>query len=401
MNILIIGNGFDLAHRLPTSYTDFLKFFHSVEKMPIFCGTNKEYEERIAKIHTNSAEIRDILIKIFESRIPHKSSSFTEEVFSDPIAQEIYQNLKGNIWYCYLYKLYENGQIKGVNWIDFESEISHIVEIFDRTEENLYMEVVHDALRNTFPGDEKIGIFLRTLDSVDFFKTKNPFTYRDFLDDSYQQLRCFIYCMELYLRNYVEALPVSLFSQDIKNAVPSAVLCFNYTHTFFKKYGSFFPKAKIHYIHGESRDSDTSETSNMVLGIDEYYKIPEDCNAHTNYNIYKKFTQRVINETGFEYREWIQTMDMFSRVYKNTNDPLPNNIFVFGHSLDITDKDILKDLIDREGVKTTIFYHDKQQQTQQIANLVKMLGQEHFIKMINSVPQQITFVQQQELIFTA
>lgn len=66
-----------------------------------------------------------------------------------------------------------------------------------------------------------------------------------------------------------------------------------------------------------------------------------------------------------------------------------------------TDKDILKDLIDREGVKTTIFYHDKQQQTQQIANLVKMLGQEHFIKMINSVPQQITFVQQQELIFTA
>lgn len=85
--------------------------------------------------------------------------------------------------------------------------------------------------------------------------------------------------MELYLRNYVEALPVSLFSQDIKNAVPSAVLCFNYTHTFFKKYGSFFPKAKIHYIHGESRDSDTSETSNMVLGIDEYYKIPEDCNG--------------------------------------------------------------------------------------------------------------------------
>ena len=33
MSILIIGNGFDLAHRLPTSYTDFLKFFHSVEKM--------------------------------------------------------------------------------------------------------------------------------------------------------------------------------------------------------------------------------------------------------------------------------------------------------------------------------------------------------------------------------
>ena len=26
MNILVIGNGFDLAHELPTKYTDFLKF---------------------------------------------------------------------------------------------------------------------------------------------------------------------------------------------------------------------------------------------------------------------------------------------------------------------------------------------------------------------------------------
>ncbi len=26
MNILVIGNGFDLAHGLPTKYTDFLKF---------------------------------------------------------------------------------------------------------------------------------------------------------------------------------------------------------------------------------------------------------------------------------------------------------------------------------------------------------------------------------------
>lgn len=26
MNILVIGNGFDLAHELPTSYQDFLRF---------------------------------------------------------------------------------------------------------------------------------------------------------------------------------------------------------------------------------------------------------------------------------------------------------------------------------------------------------------------------------------
>lgn len=28
MNILIIGNGFDLAHNLPTKYTDILEFLN-------------------------------------------------------------------------------------------------------------------------------------------------------------------------------------------------------------------------------------------------------------------------------------------------------------------------------------------------------------------------------------
>ena len=88
---------------------------------------------------------------------------------------------------------------------------------------------------------------------------------------------------------------------------------------------------------------------------------------------------------------------LFRSNYKSLEDsdnPFCNNIFIFGHSLDVTDADVLQDLIDRSGVKTTIFYYDKQQQTQQIANLVKMLGQEKFIKMINSVPQQICFIQQ-------
>lgn len=33
MNILLIGNGFDLAHGLPTKYTDFLEFAKAVRKI--------------------------------------------------------------------------------------------------------------------------------------------------------------------------------------------------------------------------------------------------------------------------------------------------------------------------------------------------------------------------------
>lgn len=48
-------------------------------------------------------------------------------------------------------------------------------------------------------------------------------------------------------------------------------------------------------------------------------------------------------------------------------------------------------MIKYEGVITKIFYYDKQQRAQQIANLVKMIGQKEFIEMINSVTQRIVF----------
>mgnify|MGYP006959764290 FL=1 len=82
--------------------------------------------------------------------------------------------------------------MKGINWIDFESELSHIIELFDRTEEKLYKEFVKAAVRNTYPNDEKIGIFLSIVDKFKFLNDSSTFTYRDFLNNSYSQLRSFI-----------------------------------------------------------------------------------------------------------------------------------------------------------------------------------------------------------------
>lgn len=390
MNILVIGNGFDLAHGLPTLYKNFLEFFHGVKNMPRFSGDINSYKQKLLAEYSdrNSEKVRELLQEVFSTRNPRWNPAFpsAEKEFDDPVVQEIYDNLDKNIWYEYLSKLHKEGKINGINWIDFESEISHIIECFDRTEENLYTKLDKSMMHAKFPNDTNLSSFLNLFDKCNLY---GSITYRNFLDESYEQLRKFVYCMELYLHNYVENRMTTKLSPDIQNTNPNAVLCFNYTHTFVKRYGAIFPDAKIQYIHGETKDADTIETNNMVLGIDEYYK-GEERDTYTNYNIYKKFTQRVINETGFKYREWIHTQNGLQDAYKY--------VFVFGHSLAVTDKDILKDLIDRKGVKTTVYYHDKQQQTQQIANLVKMLGQDKFIQMINSIPQQITFVKQQDMI---
>lgn len=398
MNILIIGNGFDLAHDLPTSYSDVLKFLYGIKSGSTWHGgKNKFIEERLSKIDISNS-ICNYIIDAFNSRIEHGNDNCTN---SNPIIQEIYDNLDNNIWYTYLWTIFSMNKMNGINWIDFESEISHIIEQIDREEENLYLPF----RRLTSEKDEKTNIFFSRLPIAQFLSTDNnssehKSTFRDFLDTSYLDLRRLVRCIEIYLTEYVETIPITKFSQNIIDSAPDAVLCFNYTHTFTKYY-HFENTIDIHFLHGETRNLISSE-NNMVLGIDEYYDSYEK-NKHTNYNIYKKFTQRILNNTGFLYRNWISEMDDAthkSKTYstlEDTGKSFPNNIYIFGHSLDITDKDVLKDLIDRIGVKTTIFYHDKQQQTQQIANLVKMLGQDKFIDMINSTPQKICFIHQQPL----
>ena len=57
-----------------------------------------------------------------------------------------------------------------------------------------------------------------------------------------------------------------------------------------------------------------------------------------------------------------------------------HHVYIFGHSLDVTDKDILRDIILNDNVHITIFYHDKDAMGQQIANLVKVIGQDELIK---------------------
>ena len=75
-----------------------------------------------------------------------------------------------------------------------------------------------------------------------------------------------------------------------------------YTHIYEKLYSD--DKSKVHHIHGEVK-RDASISNNMVLGVDEYWD-KEEAHKHTNYNIFKKFTQRILKETGFEYRNWIE-----------------------------------------------------------------------------------------------
>ena len=107
MNILIIGNGFDIAHGMPTKYGDFLNFI-------------RRYVE-----FRNSNEVSIQNEEAFEDIIKLK-------IKNPELYEEIDVLTNDNVWYRHFNSIYENRMIDGKDgWIDFESEISSIVKIID------------------------------------------------------------------------------------------------------------------------------------------------------------------------------------------------------------------------------------------------------------------------------
>ncbi len=156
-------------------------------------------------------------------------------------------------------------------------------------------------------------------------------------------------------------------------------------------------------IHGHAKADRPAAENNMVLGVNEYWEGSEK-NFRTNFNLYKKFVQRIIKGTGINYKTTLNQMSSdyeegkrFQAKSKEYFSTRPSNVYIFGHSLDITDGDILREVMRTPGVITTIFYRDKQQQANQIANLSKVLGQDELLERVFSISPTIIFKQQAKM----
>ena len=221
MNILVIGNGFDLAHGLPTTYKDFLKYTREFKY---------EMEEESTDIHygvKKKSEFTDHLLNMI------KQSS--ENEYIKGIKEELGKYVIGNLWleYFYMAEISEG-------WIDFEKEISQVVKEMD------------EAIQN----DDKLTTLKFYNKSVSVFgkrKRKAPSKIAELKEYCLQDLNELIRCLEIYLSYYVEEIEIESKLADIER-LPylDKVLSFNYTNTFKKMYdekGSYF---EYDYINGKA-----------------------------------------------------------------------------------------------------------------------------------------------------
>lgn len=304
MNILVIGNGFDLAHGLPTKYTDFLEFVQVIKQ-----ALSKGKLTGIDWGNTN-AEVKKLLIS--------NKGKVQGKLFSN---RQMWEDLvNNNFWIDYFLPIYTDRKRNGKDgWIDFEGEISEVVQSLDADMHGLSQmynieDIVHNLSNN----------FLKEIysDYIDAVQPINPadngfsegISFKIIRDRLLNDLNKLIRALEIYLTEYVnkalhnEELSIikDVFEKkdeqgNIVAFIDTKILSFNYTETFKRVYKQGFD---IDYIHGKASIENSIGTNNMVLGIDEY--LPKKRrDRDTEFIAFKKFYQRIHKETGCKYKEWL------------------------------------------------------------------------------------------------
>lgn len=394
-NVLILGNGFDLAHELPTRYIDFMDFCDVIKS--IF-DKDRDFDKRISKKEKMNLFIKDILTNLND--IHKNSNSADEKDFNDEYfaAKEIYDCIYNNIWYKYFMELCAEKKIKGENWIDFESEMSFIIQLIDINTHSLLFEC-YDILDKIKLVDESQKFKIEIFKNVVFYNYNTRKIMKDFREDLYEHLEQLIRSLELYLSCFAGKLPINTKSLEIEKFNPDFIMNFNYTNTYCRIYNR---NKKIFYVHGQCDGKRMSENNNMVLGIDEYWS-KEKQDSNVNFTIFKKFAQRIRKMTGSENYSCMQRIkshykEKISRPTHHQFHEMVSSVYIFGHSLDITDKDILFEFLSSDATSVTIFCKDKSTQGELIAKVIEIIGEECLRKKAFHNPSKLKFLIQKDMV---
>lgn len=149
----------------------------------------------------------------------------------------------------------------------------------------------------------------------------------------------------------------------IREINPKTVVSFNYTDTYQMLYG----KSEILHIHGTLSDN------NIVLGYDE----DVDTVSDLDFVYFIKYFQRIRFMTDVLRHEIINEKVIGGGIVGLRD----KDVYFFGHSLDITDREQLELLFGTKG-KIIVYYTDETDYETKVVNIIKLLGKEATVERI-------------------
>ncbi len=371
MNIFLLGNGFDLHHDLPTNYINFLNVVHYIMN-----ETSVDSYSTVGKVFGNETltKIDETINKCNEK---YKSVYRLIEIDSES-AKQLVELAYKNDWFRYMLERYR----KNATWIDFEQEISYVCHVFEKYFENnrkhriksigndaqdtfKYFSTIFQSniSRSVYSGYyESINIKERFL--IQDEKNKVRLNESLIVETLSNLLKDLARMISLYLKIFVDdTIDILVDNKLIKrNSIfndVDHVFTLNYTNTFAKVYGD--NNDNTLHIHGNI-------DSEIVLGVqaDKNDELQEN---DTTFIPFKKYYQRSIYETEYLLNKKIYDL-------KQSKDTI--KLSVMGHSLDITDRDIIKKLFDIADRIVIYYYGDKKAHGNCVKKLIHIFGQEKY-----------------------
>lgn len=435
MNILIVGNGFDLSHYLPTKYDHFMDVMGAIEEKDTG-GLPKNLVEKSIDEWFNLLEktfqkrdgiaspphdmtFDELFYKTRDSKFIEKTKEFylTEsvEICAKDVLRLQYR-LGLNCWYQY----FKNHVAEIKTWIDFEQKIEEVLVAVARCIVDLESMDHPNKIRNyiNMRGKDDIKIKIKDLETLKFFNfttknegamipsnlnmnfchgknVKNGFCSTEFMTFLHTELERFIEIFNLYLEIIVGQLFQSgRIDIDAEWSYPDKIFSFNYTNTYQRLHDS----VDVEYLHGSC-----GEYQNIVLGVSD---LEDDSLKKIKAYGFTKYQQKLFKDTDYlfldEFKKLIEDgkkqfdtdlklmsanalSDIRTRFIKrglgSNATTLDLNFIIWGHSLDVSDKDYILDLfnlnddIDR-NVRVTVYYFDKTAKFSLLNNLLAILGKD-------------------------
>lgn len=361
--LVIIGNGFDLAHGLPTSYRDFIDDFWmnfrdnvKSEEYKKFVNTHDLYD----KYYSNYGIIKNFMdlknsIKEFISEYPNfvfdeSRLTFFTSKFSN--REKIFEFKNA------FFKLINIKNLQ--NWVDIENEyyreLKKIVKltsisIEEKKQKTIILNEEFEQVKNLLERylKEKVEeqydfrIFTNNpINDILLPELSHPFDEKEYLKEFQQS-------DQLYVKEFLRKL-------NENYNLTTHFLSFNYTKAVEQYFIKFaFPK-QINYIHGKLNDS--ANTVNFGFGDEmddnEYLKNFKSFQYLQNSN-YKSLLDFVESDQKFQ-------------------------VYIMGHSCGLSDRTMLNTIYEHPNcISIKVFYHKRDDETDNYTEIIQNISR-HFNK---------------------
>jgi len=329
--LILIGNGFDLAHGLATCYKDFILWY--IRNCFEEAYKDIHYEDRLVKITAtnyvyNQIEQRSRWVDNYLSTIEHpkRKNQVTWSSFGDENRRTDISPYKISYKSKLLEPLLCSCNVS--NWVDIESEyyelLKDVLELKNTEARQPQLVDLNESLSFII---SQLEIYLSKLDPSPFL-------------EGYEKIfSSLIQAGDLYPKR----------SDGTVAAIQTYVLNFNYTDTP-KKYidrienSSTVPPV-LNYIHGKLKDKDNE----LIFGFGDeidvaYKKMEEDSKVKGYFDYIKSF--------------WYLRTDNY-RSLVNFLDLEDYQVYVLGHSCGLSDRTMLQMIFEHPKCRSIkIFYHE-------------------------------------------